>query len=240
MNKLSKERAILELSKSLLVELYGSFKVDDEQLDSPDAAIFLDSSNDKIGIEITSVDSQKAQQYFGDEKISKDVVQKQLEKLILNNEYDSKATKKMTVSIEPKGMAEQILKKAKKYDSYKSNDDYKELIILAFSEYIEVEKDYFNLDMKPKVSNLLIENSFQFDKVIFVSLRDRKAKLLFDKKKSVLNLPIENKDQELCVTVAKSSILPFGQAASVKGLFDESDPIIKPNFRKKKKKKIND
>lgn len=235
MNKLSKERAILELSKSLLVELYGSFKVDDKQLDSPDAAIFLDSSNDKIGIEITSVDSQKAQQYFGDEKISKDVVQKQLDKLILNNEYDSKATKKMTVSIEPKGMAEQILKKSKKYDSYKSNDDYKELIILAFSEYIVFDKS-FKEYLKPIMCNELSINLFQFDKVIFVSLRDGKARLLFDKKEPMIEL-VKNMDTKISITKSQSSILPFGKTVSIKGLLDDSEPIVEPNFIKKKYKK---
>jgi hypothetical protein len=83
---------------------------------------------------------------------------------------------------------------------------------------------------------LLIENSFQFDKVIFVSLRDGKARLLFDKKEPMIEL-VKNMDTKTSITKSQSSILPFGKTVSIKGLLDDSEPIIEPNFIKKKYKK---
>ncbi|WP_143543321.1 hypothetical protein [Salinicola salarius] len=111
MDKFSEERKILELTKPLLVELYGHFNIVPEQADRPDAAIVLDATGGKIGIEITSVDGQEIQQYFNDEKFGKDFKLEQVGELIASGRHSNRPDKKASISFPNSYIVSGILKK---------------------------------------------------------------------------------------------------------------------------------
>lgn len=245
MEKLEKERSILSLAEPILKNLYGAFEIDDTQIDKPDAAIILDrATNDnnskvknKIGIEITSVDKKIDQQYFNDEKFTKEITSSQIDNFMQNKIYSTQPLKKHTIEFTDKYIYDGIIKKQDKYSNYENSDKYKEIIILAFSSYLTIDDEIFIIDHRPWTNYLLSKQKFPFDKVIFICTKTKKAYLLYDKKFPQLEQPKKTEKYRDSTTVAHSSFIPIGKSFNIKSLFD-NEPLapIQNKSRSKKKK----
>lgn len=226
MNKVDKERYILKLAKTILKKLYGNFDVISEQIDSPDAAISLKSKgNHKIGIEITSVDKQKDLQYLNDDKTTRPIQSEQLTILQNNTNYTERPMKKILIDFPKEYIFDGVFKKEQKYSKYKNIDDYKEVILVAFSSYLKIDFKCFKYEHKPWSEFLLSNNKFSFDKVIFVDIQTQKAVLVYDKNLPLLKEPESNNCIKNDITIIKSSILPFGKSVNIKNMFNEK-PLV--------------
>lgn len=226
MNKIYIERYILELVKPKLKKLYGNFDILPEQKDNPDAAIELKSyKKHKIGIEITTVDKQKNLQYLNDEKIIQQIQLEQLKDLEKSQNYNKKPMKKVSIDFPKEYIFENVFKKETRYLQYKKNDNYQEIVLVAFSSYLIVDKECFKYVHKPWTEYLLSKNNFSFDKVIFVDIQTKKTVLLYDRHLPLLNQPKFNNCMKNGITVMKSSILPFGEKVNINDMFSE-EPLI--------------
>jgi len=226
MEKVEKERSVLDLAMPLLKELYGSFDIVSDQLDKPDAAIILKSNNKKIGIEITSVDKQKDLQYFNDKKDSREIESQQLNNLQKDGSYSSQPNKKLSIAFPHDYIVENVLKKEEKYIGYKQSSDYDEIIILAFSSYLEIGYEHFENYHKPWTNLLLSQKEFPFDKVIFACSKTSNAMVVYDKNfLQSKKLKIDS-DKELGITVVQGPIFPAGKTVNILKVFNE-EPLLK-------------
>jgi len=232
MDKVDKERYILKLAKPILKKLYGKFNIILNQLDNPDAAINLISDiNYKIGIEITSVDKQKDLAYLNDDKIIRPVQSKQLETLQNKKSYTQKAIKKLLIEFPKEYIFDGVFKKEKKYSKYKSNDNYQEVILVAFSSYLKIDLKCFKYRHIPWTNFFLSKNRFSFDKVIFVDIQTKKAVLIYNKSSLLVKEPIFDDCIKNDITIIKSSILPFGKSVNIKDMFNK-EALIAPKKKK--------
>tara|TARA_R100001463_G_scaffold9472_10_gene28353 strand:- start:2801 stop:3565 length:765 start_codon:yes stop_codon:yes gene_type:complete len=233
-NKISAERNILGLAKPLLGELYGHFHVDPEQTDRPDAAIILGTTDGRIGIEITSVDGEDFQQYFNDEKFGKAIKVKKINDLVFGGDYSNHPEKKASIPFRNSYIADGVLKKYDKHSDYLESGEYEEVILISFSEVLEIRSRNFNSYHKPWTWHLLKEKSFPFSKVIFVCKQHGDAALVYDKNIPAPAPPERDPDKELGVTRISGAILPAGKKINLYDIFD-SEPLI--NLPQKNKKK---
>lgn len=234
MNKIDKERNILNHAKSLLQEIYGDFDVISEQIDKPDAAINTKKGNKKIGIEITSVDKKNIQEYMNNEKISEETQNQQIDDLLKDRSYSQKSLKKASITFPNDYIFDNVYEKLEKYNSYVDNEEYDEMIILACSSYLRIGHEFFNEYHKPWTNFLLSDKNFPFDKVIFVCAQSGASTLIYDKKLPLRTHPLREINKELGETVVRSSITPFGAVLDTKKLFEE-DPHVSQKKRKKRK-----
>lgn len=226
MRKSEEERYVLELANPILSDIYGDFDVDENQTDSPDAAIFLSGGvRKKIGIEITSVDKQEIQQYLNDEKITKPIITQQLDALQLDGSHSSQPTKKISIPFPKEYIFDGVIKKKDKYSRYIELGDYDEMIVVAFSSQLQTDHEHFKDYHKLWTGHLLGKNSFPFDKVIFVSLNTRDAVVVYDKDLPRINAPQADSDKELGITTMSGPILPFGKTVNLNTIFD-NEPLI--------------
>jgi len=233
MDKIAKERHILILAKPILVELYENFNIIDEQKDNPDAAIEL-ASNEKIGIEITSIDPQKIQQYFRDTKFERDVKFQELEQ-ISQGKHSNKPTKKLSIPLPNTYICDGVKKKQEKYLQYMKSGNYKDIILIAFGEYLGINENFISY-YKPWTQYFLTKKSFSFDKVIYVCEKSGNSILVFDKNLPYQEKPSRNLDIEAGITKISSPILPIGKKINLKNIFN-NEPSIKPKQNRKSKKK---
>ena len=236
MEKVDRERYILELATPLLSRLYGEFEIISEQLDRPDAAIIIKKSNIKIGIEITSIDKKKDQEYLNNKKIASEVKGQQVENLLSDGSYSSRPIKKVSISFPCDYIFEGVVKKVEKYRSYSESGEYGEMLVLAFSSYLSVDHETFNDYHKPWTNFLLSEQVFPFDKVIFVDERTRKAVVIYDKASPLQETPLVDSEKEAGITVVQGSILPVGKTVNMAGLFTE-EPHVSPKKKSKKRRR---
>ena len=239
MDKISRERRILYLAKPLLVKIYGKFTIVDSQTDNPDAAIEL-SPNNRIGVEITSIDPQDIQQYFRDDKFGSDIVAQELE-LISQEKYSDRPTKKHSIPFPNSYIFDGVEKKAKKYSQYMESGKYNDIILIAFGDYLEIgDSNKFSLYFMPWTWYLLNEVLFPFDKVIYVSERTGGSALVFDKSLPPPKPPKRNPEIEAGITRINGPVLPVGKKVNLKKIFD-NDASIKPKQKgrsKKRKRKV--
>lgn len=236
-NKVSEERSILELAKPLLEKLYGLFQVDTEQTDRPDAAIILDTTKGRIGIEITSVDGKDVQQYFNDEKFGGDIKLKQINNLISSGDYSNQPDKKASIPFPNSYIADGVIKKYAKHSDYLMSGEYEEIILISFSEFLEVRSEFFYSYHKPWTWNILKEKSFPFSKVIFVCKQHGDAVLVYDKDIPAPVLPKRDPDKELGITQIHGPITPFGKTVNLNELFD-NEPLINPPQKIKQRERL--
>jgi len=237
MDKIAREREILDFAKSALEELYGSFEVIPDQLDRPDAAIILNSTDrKKIGIEITSIDKKDVQQYLNDEKVTKDIVRKQLDYLIHGEKCSDQPIKKISISFPRTYIFDGAIKKADNYSQYMESGEYGEMILLAFSSYLQINDEHFDDYHKPWAAFLFTEKSFPFDKVIFVCKYTKKAVVVYDKSIPQLTCPQPKSEKELGITMVRASIQQFGKPFNINQMFDKDPHIPVQNKNKRKKK----
>lgn len=234
MDKVSDERNILELAKPILGEIYGNFQVDAEQIDRPDAAIILGTTKGRIGIEITSVDGKDVQQYFNDEKFGKDIELNLINDLVSSGKYSDRPLKKYSIPFPSSYIADGVLKKIDKHSEYFVSGEYEEVILISFSEYLEIRSEHFESYHKPWTWHLLKEKSFPFSKVIFVCKNNGEAALVYDKSVPAPEPPERDTDKELGITSTSGPILPIGKTVNIYEILD-NEPLI--TLRKKNRKK---
>lgn len=244
MNKFEKERELLKVAKPLLLELYGEFEVDPNQGDRPDAAIILkpDAHDDKktqesikIGIEITSIDNSDDLQYLNDEKFTRAKKNEQINRIIEGREIKNQPDKKVSILFKNTYIYDGVLKKIGKYLHYAESDNYKEIIVLVFSEFFTFNDQDFNNYHISWTNYFLSEIAFPFDKVIFVCEKTEKSILVYTKNTPRRERPMENEDMESGITVATGPIIQFGKAFNINDLF-EQEPLFKKNKSQQKEK----
>lgn len=234
MDKLSEERNILELAKPLLGEIYGNFQVDTEQTDRPDAAIILGTTKGRVGIEITSVDGKDVQQYFNDEKFGKDIELRLVNDLVSSGNYSNRPLKKASIPFPNSYIADGVFKKIAKHSEYLASGEYEEIILISFSEVLEIRSRHFDSYHKPWTWNLLKEKSFPFSKVMFVCKQHGDAALVYDKNVPAPATPEHDPDKELGITKILGPILPVGKTVNLYGIFN-NEPLITSRQENKKK-----
>lgn len=237
MTKIEDERNILKIAYPILAKIYGQFKEDASQIDKPDAAITLNSSNPnssiQIGIEITSVDRHEDQQYLRDEKFIQKETSKQIAELIQDGTYSKQPLKKTSIIFDNQYIYSGVIKKRQKYENYASSKKYHEIIILAFSDHMTKNNKHFNSYHRPWANFLLSKCNFPFDKVIFVCKETKTAILIFDKNNPKLDAPERNLDNELGITEIKSGIIPVGKTINLNEIIN-NNPVV-PKGKKSKK-----
>ena len=234
--KIAKERQVINLALPLLWDIYGEFDIDNNQVDSPDAAIVLNEGSKKIGIEVTSVDSPEVNAYFNDEKVANLIKQEQLQRLLEDDSFTTQPMKKMSIEFEHNYIFNGIIKKISKYQSYINDGSYYEMIVVASSDYLEISNEHF-FDYHMRWTNYLLSDcSFPFDKVIYVCEKSGKAALLYDKEKPLEVVPKLDKNKEQGITCSLGSLVPFGKTFNYNDMFDQ-EPVIQPKSKSKKERK---
>lgn len=237
MTKFEDERNILKMAAPFLEELYGQFKEDVNQTDKPDAAITLTNADSnlsmQIGIEITSIDRHADQQYLNDEKFTQKIIIKQLDDLIQNGSYSKQPLKKISIDFDRKYIFDGVVKKSGKYENYAANNKYHEIIVLAFSDHMTMDNEYFDEYHRPWARYLLSQCNFPFDKVIFVCKKKRAAALIFDKKNPRSDAPEVDTEKEQGITKIQSGVRPVGKVFNIYESFDHAPLVPKGKSSKK-------
>jgi len=174
------ENQIFELAAPLLEKLYNTYTKIPDQTDSPDAAILLSKppkrfgvkASVKIGIEITSVDPHWYLAYANDNKYGVSLVSELTSRTFDQGIVDDNPIKKVDVPIPQNFIFDGVIGKAKRYESYRSQSKFDEIILICFSDVIWVRNEIFKYGLSAWTDYLLSQAGFPFDKVIFVSPRD--------------------------------------------------------------------
>lgn len=238
MDKLELENNVFLSCEQYLRTLYGDFDRIDEQTDRPDAAIRLRQGGEEdsvaIGIEITCVDKQTDLQYFNDEKFSRQILKKQIEDCI-DGKIPHQPMKKSSIPMEKEYLYEAIENKRKKHSSYAAADVFDELIILVFSDFIDIDDKVFRNYLMPWTNYLLSNSAFPFDKVIFVDIPKSKCVTLYDVNNPRLKSPQIDKNLELGFTHIQSGFIPFDKTINLYDIFKQ-EPLVNKKAKKRKKK----
>lgn len=239
MDKLELEDSVFQASQRCLQSLYGDFTRIVEQKDRPDAAIRLSQQVDGIditvGIEITCVDKEGDLQYFNDEKFSNDITQKQIEDC-LKGIVPTQPMKKASIAIGKDYFYEAIEKKRDKYEGYKNDGRFNELIILVFSQLFGCDEKHFSEYHVSWTNYLLSKSDFPYDKVIFVDRFKSKCITMFDKNKPKKLPPKNDPNKELGFTQIHGSFIPMNKTVNLYDLF-KKDPLVSKKKTKRKKRK---
>ncbi|CRM96497.1 hypothetical protein [Pseudomonas sp. 22 E 5] len=174
------ENRIFELAAPLLEKLYNTYTKIPDQVDSPDAAILLSKppqrfgvkASVKIGIEITSVDPHWYLAYANDKKYGASLISEQTSRTFEQGIVDDNPTKKVDVPIPQNFIFDGVIGKAKRYETYRAESEFDEIILICFSEVIWARNEFFKGGLSAWTNYLLAQARFPFDKVIFVSSRD--------------------------------------------------------------------
>lgn len=184
------ENQIFDLTVPLLERLYSSFVKIPEQKDKPDAAILLSNPPKRfgtkepviIGIEITSVDPGWYLAYTNDTKYGADLMNARVDQALYHGIVADSPTKKIDVPIPQSYIFDGVKDKAKKYESYKAQEKFDELILVCFSDVLCVGNSCFQYGVAEWTNYLLSQDNFPFDKVVFLGLGDQVAVKIYDKK----------------------------------------------------------
>jgi len=209
------ENRIFELAAPLLNKLYNAYTKIPDQIDSPDAAILLSNPprrfgvkapSVKIGIEITSVDPHWYLAYANDKKFGAGLVSEQITRTFEQGIVGDNPTKKVDVPIPQNFIFDGVIGKAKKYESYRSQSKFDEIILLCFSDVICARNEIFKGGLSAWTNYLLSQESFPFDKVIFVSPRDSDPApvQIYDKKMRRIRPPPPYKYPDATITCIQS------------------------------------
>jgi hypothetical protein len=235
------ENRIFELAAPLLNKLYNAYTKIPDQIDSPDAAILLSkpprrfgvaAPSVKIGIEITSVDPHWYLAYANDKKFGADLVSEQITRTFEQGIANDNPTKKVDVPIPQNFIFDGVIGKAKKYESYRSQSKFDEIILLCFSDVICVRNEIFEGGLAAWTEYLLSQAGFPFDKVIFVSPRDPDPApvQIYDKKMKKIKPPPPYKYPDATITCIQSQPLRTGVVYKLDEKFSGT-PIISPRLK---------
>lgn len=239
MKKRKLEEHVLSLSRPALHKLYGGYSNDNSQIDRPDAAINVKKPHKifgkerkpfKVGAEITTVDPAKTLSYLYDENFGRDIINNQINDLILNDVDSLQPSKKIDTKIPRTYIYDGVVKKGKKYAGYTLAGEFKETIILCFSDVIDTENEIFKKGLCEWTNYLLSKDAFPFDKVIFVGLRGGKPVCVYDKSRPAKVMPDEYQYEHSSITSIQGPMLKFGKTYNLKAFFSQ-----KPFISQKKK-----
>jgi len=235
MDNIDLERSILDIARPSLKKIYGIFEDDLSQTDRPDAAILLDKKNGagkniRIGIEITTVDKSKDLQYFNDEKHGKELVYEDLLNCIEANVPSVRPTKKSDINIEKDYIFEGAKKKSARYKEYEKEGDFEEIVLLCFSDYIDLEHPEVNPGLLLWTDYLLSSESFPFERVVFVSTFNRASVMIYNKSKPLTKRPDENLFCPYTITRSIGGFIPVGEH-NISGILN-ADPLVSPKPKK--------
>ena len=221
MKKFEIEREILEKSKEILKKIYGKFEVDYQQKDSPDAAILIKSKENidlKIGIEITCIDNGNDLRYQNDEKFSSNYTSK-------INTKEPTLIKKQSITIDENYICKGALKKKEKYQKYKHSGNFKEIIIIIYSEFLTYENiSQYHYTVK-QAKHILHREKFPFDKVIFTNKENGKSELIYDKKEPTPRNP-KITEHDIKKKIVSRTFIPVGEVVNLKDILKDN-PIFK-------------
>nr|WP_139212163.1 hypothetical protein [Pluralibacter gergoviae] len=174
-------------------------------------------------------------QYFNDEKFSRDITKQQIEDCI-NGVVPTQPMKKASIAIGKNYFYEAIEKKRNKYDDYKNNSGFNEVIILVFSQLFGCDEKHFS-DYHISWTNYLLSSSdFPFNKVVFVDRTQSKCITMFDKNKPKTSSPTNDPSKELGFTQVRSGFIPMNQSVNLFDIF-KMEPLVKKKKREKKNKR---
>ncbi|MGA4521364.1 hypothetical protein [Citrobacter portucalensis] len=234
MEKRKLEEHVLNLSRPALHKLYGGYSIDTNQVDRPDAAIDVKKPHKtfgkerkpfKVGVEITTVDPAKTLSYLNDENFGRDIINNQINDLISNGIDSVRPSKKIDTKITRTYIYDSVKKKGKKYEEYTLAGDFKETIVLCFSDVIDSGNQIFKNGLCEWTNYLLSEDAFPFDKVIFVGLRGGKPVCVYDKSRPVKVMPKEYQYEYSSITSMQGPMLKFGKTYNLNDYFSQ-EPLI--------------
>lgn len=236
--KLELERRVLDLSLPLLKRMYGEIEIDPQQMDRPDAAVKVvkprkqvsrDREGFLVGIEITTVDPSDALSYFNDTKHSKDVIKTQMENALEHGADEiTRPLRKMRLETPAVLIYNAVIKKADKYLSYASDNRFREIVLVCFSENIRVSDSSFSA-MLNQTAPMLKEVDFPYDRVLFLGLRDGGTQKVYDRHGTVQQARVREGGES--ITRVDSGVRRMGESFNFYKMF-EIEPLIQPRGKK--------
>lgn len=191
LQKIELERAVLARAHSLLQRLYGNYSVDEYQKDRPDAAINVarphkrfgrDRNPIRVGIEITTVDPKDYLAYFNDKKFGQDQINAQSNASLQNGVDPEKLIKYMKVSITDTYIYEGVKNKALRYNAYKMDGNYGEVVLLCYTDLLEAESPFIKEGLLKWTNYHASKNDFPFDKILFLAKESDSAVKIYDRR----------------------------------------------------------
>lgn len=243
-DKVAEERQVLAAAMPELGRIYGKFKVDESQIDRPDAALDLETGK-RVGIEITTIDAPDGLQYMRDPKISEGADLLQTDRLSHGFSPLGRPTKLLSIDLARDYLASGALRKHRKYADYHASGAFDELVLVTFSDYIRMSTPGFSSYYAPMANWVLCRERFPFDRVIFVCKDAQKAVTIYDKRAPAQAAPPEslypNRSSEVATITGKVGMTVNLYAAMSKApLAPNLPPEARPGAsraRRAKKKK---
>lgn len=236
------ERAVLERAHSLLIKLYGSYSVDENQKDRPDAAIDVVSPHKrfgrdrkpiKVGIEITTVDPKDYLAYFNDKKFGQDLVDAQFEASLKNGIDPERINKYMKVPIPDTFIYDGIKGKAALCEEYKSNGPFAEVILLCYTDILESDSAFLRGGLLEWSNYHASQSDFPFDKVIFLAKYSDSAIKIYDRRTPLRLQPSPYDFSDPWTMPSDMPMFLMGRAYNLNEFYSKS-PLIQPKKKKNK------
>jgi hypothetical protein len=213
MEKIAKERYLLELAAPCLKHLFGEYQIDENQRDRPDAAIVTippegRNTGSRIGIEITTVDPPHALEYINETRSIDAYNAKRIDAYMRGEELRPEVAKRATIEFPNTYIAEGVKGKAEKYYSYHEEGDFDKLVLIASTKLLPGESSlirYFT-----QWANYLLSGvKYPFDYVIFVIEQTKECMQIYDKQRPSTIEPKD--DMAPTLDFMRSGFIPIGR-----------------------------
>ena len=245
LEKIELERAVLERARSLLLQLYGNYSVDEDQKDRPDAAIDVarphkrfgrDRKPIKVGIEITTVDPKDYLAYFNNKIFGQDLVDAQFEASLQHGTDPERLNKYMKVSVPDTYIYDGIKGKAAAHEAYKVNGPYGEIILLCYTDVLESDILFLQEGLLEWTNYYASQNGFPFDKVLFLAKESESAEKIYDRRTLLREQPPPYDFTNPWTMPSDWPMLLVNKNYNLKDFYSKP-PLIMPKQKKQKNKK---
>lgn len=228
------ELTVLNATTELLMKIYGKFEVNHLQTDRPDAAIRVTKPKKNkhgrvpftVGIEITTVDPDDYLEYFNDQKHGRTLIAERIDKAIESQENIGQSSKYKATPIPDDYISSKAMRKSKKYANYMNGGKYREIVLLCFSELLEIKNEIFYKGLKQWTDYRLSSAGFPFDVVVFVDLKSFCAVRIYERQRPMRAAPPPYDYADATIERCESFLL-CGQS----GEFMNKNPLITPKKR---------
>lgn len=234
MKKRELEEHVLKLAQPLFEKLYGKFFFDPAQTDRPDAAINVYKPHKRfgrkagpfrVGIEVTTVDKGQDLAYLNDEKHGRDMVLAQVMDVLENGIDSVRPIKKAEIDIPASYIYDGAISKKIKYQSYLESDNYREIILLCFSDVVATDTALFKEHLEGSTDYLLSKAQFPFDVVVFASLWQGNPVRVYRKSNPRLTPPAPSNHSGVTETVVHGPTMRIGQTYNLREVMS-NEPLI--------------
>ncbi|VWD65305.1 hypothetical protein [Burkholderia contaminans] len=213
MEKITKERHLLELATPCLKRLFGEYQVDKNQRDRPDAAIVTIPTGNlntgaRIGIEITTADPPHALEYINEKKSIYAYNAKRIDAYMRGEELRAEVAKRATIELPKTYIPEGVKGKAEKYNTYHEEGDFDKLVLVASTELLSGESDLVRYHTQWP-NYLLSEAKYPFDYVILVIEKTKECMQIYDKQRPSTIEPKD--DMAPTFDFMQSGFIPIGR-----------------------------